>query len=203
MFINRFLLVVVVLVSVVLAACGDDSAKKYGDILHDKAAMAAFEAALKEYGKGKEVMVFQYVSMTTGSATINMQVPDNPANVVQQSWNSSRGWKTVPVTLTGDGNLEDNLIPLSAFNLPAIIDFVAACEKLVRDKGYSKFVVQSVTASWSWINGSLSFVAQAPVDLDAGTSAHFKGLVNGTVTEAVMQEWDVKTKNVVKVNLLE
>lgn len=204
MFIKRSLSVVAVLAaSLFLAACDDDHAKSKDDILHDKAAMARLEAEVKEFGKGKEVMVFQYVSMTTGAASINMQVPDEPTKIVQQSWDRDRGWKTVPVTLTGDGNLEDNLTPLSAFNFPAIVDFVAACEKLVHDKGHESFVLQSIQVDWSWNDGSLSLAAGAPVDLEAQKSAHFKGTLDGKVTEAGIQHWDDTAKRVVTTSLLE
>lgn len=204
MFIKRFLFISAVLASsMFLAACGDDSAKNYGDILHDKAAMAKLEATVKEFGKGKEVRVFQGISMTTGSATVNMQVPDEPAKVVQQSWHSDLGWKTVPVTIIGDENFEDNLTPLSAFNLPAVVDFVTACEKLVHDKGHKTFVIESLHIEWSWKDGSLSFAAQAPMDSQSQKTAHFNGTSEGKVTKAFVQEWDDKAKPTVRVSLLE
>jgi hypothetical protein len=136
---SLFLSAALALLCICLASCGGSDKPNYGDILHDKAAMAKFTEALTALGKGKEVMIFQSISLTIGSANINIQDPDDPAKIVHHSWSVDRGWTTAPVTLKGDGKLEDNLSPMSAFNFAAMVDFILTAEKLAEDKGYKDF----------------------------------------------------------------
>jgi hypothetical protein len=189
-----FLVAALAVFGLCLASCSGSDKADYGDILHDKAAMAKFTEALQALGKGKEIMIFQNISLTVGSATINIQDPDDPAKLVHHSWSVDHGWKTAPVTLKGDGNLEDNLNPMSAFNFEAMVDFVLAAEKLAADKGYKDFRLMGIYVPWSWNDGSLSLTASWPVGKPGEKQANFTGTMDGKVTKAEISWFNDETK---------
>jgi hypothetical protein len=191
---SLFLSAALALLCICLASCGGSDKPNYGDILHDKAAMAKFTEALKALGKGKEVMIFQSISLTIGSANINIQDPDDPAKIVHHSWSVDRGWTTAPVTLKGDGNLEDNLSPMSAFNFAAMVDFILEAEKLAADKGYKDFHLLGMYIPWSWNDGSLSLTASGPVGKPGEKQANFTGTMDGKVTKAEISWFNDETK---------
>lgn len=198
----RFTLALFFALCLVACGSGGGSSNNYGDILHDKAAMAKLTDAIKDLGKGKEVMIFQDVTLSYGSIMFSMQDPDKPDSVVHQTWHMKNGWSVAPVTLTGDGRLEDNLTPMSEFNFPAIVDFVLACEKLLADKGYKDTRVDSANIRWNWNDGSLSLMTATPIGEPGTKQANFEGTIDGKVTKAWTGGYNKATEKYETENLM-
>lgn len=84
------------------------------------------------------------LELTERRATIQLEAPKRPGNVVQYEWDGRELHGPVPVELRGSGALETNLFPLSTVHLQQIPVLVkSAVERVDKDNGsVAKIVVR-------------------------------------------------------------
>lgn len=111
------------------------SAHAAGDAsLYSKGALERVSSEIR-HRIGERVSVLE-LELTQNSATIQVEAPTRPGNVVQYEWDGRELHGPVPVELRGSGVLETNLFPLSTVELEQIPELVkTAVERVDKEHG--------------------------------------------------------------------
>lgn len=143
--------IMMLLVMMILTACGGSGGSSGSNIFTDKDALPKIMQELqnKQEFKGKEIKVFQDVTMVNGKdfggnfISINILKPGTE-DVDHYEYRMGSWSNGEPVKITGSGNMEDNVIAISELHFEKLADIYKAMEDKVKDKKDVK-VKQNVT----------------------------------------------------------
>lgn len=139
---KKLLVLLMVVVSMLaLAGCGGaGSAIKGGNIIKDDGALVKIMDEFKNLNglKGKDIMVFQDVSIYTGQGgnrvLIKILKPGTKEDIDQYEYKN--GWSgPKPVQITGKGDMAYNLIPLSKLDFAKVPVMYKTMEEKLKGAG--------------------------------------------------------------------
>lgn len=135
-----FLCFMAAVMAMVLAACGGGSSK---NVFTDPDVMGQIMGALQNRDelKGQELMVFQDVTVVNSKdhggnfIVIHLLKPGTKEDVDQYEYRGGSWSSPSPVTITGDGDMADNLTPWNEFQFEKLpVMYKAMADKLKEEK---------------------------------------------------------------------
>ena len=120
-----------------------------GNFLADAAALQAAEDALKalpQFG-GKPVNVFQTIHFYGGShprITVDIQDPGKPDNIDHYEFEDGKWGDPVPVRISGDGRMKDNVFPLNEIKFANIAKIAQTFSEKATEVGAEETTVDHV-----------------------------------------------------------
>lgn len=176
--------IMMLVVMMVVTACGGSGGSSGGNVFTDAGVMEKIMQELqnKPEFKGKELKVFQDVvvvnSKDHGGNFIVIDVLKPGTEDVDHYEYRGGSWSdAAPVKITGNGNIEDNVIPIADLHFEKLPDIYKAMAEQVKDK---KDVKVKQTVTYRFWNGEWTVLIDAESDREE-YSGEFKP--DGTMIE--------------------